>query len=200
MAQLIVLILGVYELGWYQTLELGRASKVVTHNSDGTKRITVTADSPDLAQGGGWGPYSGYATGTIDLTTIPRASSIDSFTASTSYLDSTFTIKYTPKATFNYKLRLSIPSVIAIKTNNLGSQGTGQKTATASFTAAELNTIYGRIGGSNDKCEIGAVIETWSGDTKIGESDELKLTLYIPASIKPSISSISISEAVSRYS
>lgn len=46
-------------------------TRTITHNSDGSKSITVSA-SCDLGIGGGFGPTSGSASGTFVLTTIPR--------------------------------------------------------------------------------------------------------------------------------
>ena len=45
---------GSYTLGSYNTVTLGSASKTVTHNTDGSKTVSVSASSPDLAQGNGW--------------------------------------------------------------------------------------------------------------------------------------------------
>lgn len=159
----------------------------VGHNGDGSKVLTCSA----------WINHSQFSSSeqsaNFTLSTIPRASSIDSFTCSSSYLDGTFTVKYTPKASFNQRLRLSIPNVAAIRTIDLGTQGTGQKSTTASFTASELTSIYTRYTNTANVI-IGAVIETWNGSTKIGESSELKLTLSVPESVKPSVS-FTVSEA-----
>lgn len=51
-------------------------SNAIIHDADGSKKVTVTASSPDLAQASGYGPYSGSASGEVTLTTIPRASSV----------------------------------------------------------------------------------------------------------------------------
>lgn len=159
----------------------------IGHNGDGSKVLTCSA----------WIKHSRFSSSeqsaNFTLSTIPRASSIDSFTCSSSYLDGTFTVKYTPKASFHQKLRLSIPNVVAMKTIDLGTPGTGQKATTASFTASELTSIYTRYTNTASVI-IGAVIETWNGSTKIGESSELKLTLSMPESVKPSVS-FTVSEA-----
>jgi hypothetical protein len=183
---------GGYTLPRDTTTLVHSETQTITHNPDGTGSTSFSCSIPTTPSGG-----DKYGEQTIGLTTLPRAASIDSFVCSSKYLDGTMTVKYTPKATFNYKLRLSIPNVVAIVTKNLGSQGTGQKTTTATFTSSELNTIYARIGANGNSCTIGAVIETWSGSTKVGESSEYTLTLYMPESIKPSIGTISLTEAVS---
>ena len=57
------------------TVALVSGSKTITHDADGRKSITISADC-DLPDGNGWGPAWGSASGTAELTTIPRASSI----------------------------------------------------------------------------------------------------------------------------
>lgn len=166
--------------------------KTITHNSDGTGTTSFACDIPTTNAGG-----VQHAEGIIGLTTLPRAASIDSFSCSSRYLDGTMTVKYTSKTSFNYKLRLSIPNVVAIVTKDLGTHSAGQKTTTATFSSSELNTIYSKIGTNTSSCTIGAVIETWSGSTKIGESPELFLTLNMPESIAPTIGTINLTEAVS---
>lgn len=59
-----------------KTVKLANGSKTITHTADGSKKITISASSPTLPAGGGWGPYSGSASKEVTLTTIPRASSV----------------------------------------------------------------------------------------------------------------------------
>lgn len=79
---------GEYTLGSYNTVTLGTASKTITHNSDGTKSVNISASSPDLAQGNGWGPYSGSASGTFTLTSIPRYAKFANHSISSTGLNS----------------------------------------------------------------------------------------------------------------
>lgn len=53
------------------TVTLVSGSKTITHDSDGSKSITISADC-DLPYGDSWGPDWGSASGTAVLTTIPR--------------------------------------------------------------------------------------------------------------------------------
>lgn len=122
--------------------------------------------------------------------TIPRASSIDSFTASTANLNSTYTYKYTPKlATYYNRLRVSIPSVTQIFTTNLGQKAVSQQTGTFAFTAAQLTLILNAITATDGTVNIGCVIETYSDagyTSKVGESTELKINMKIPTTITAS--------------
>lgn len=152
-------------------------TKEIFHNADGTGITSFACDIPTTNAGG-----VQHGEGTIGLTTLPVAATIDEFSCSSNYyLNDTMKIKYTPRAPyetgFTYKLRLSIPNVQVIKTENLGRQTAGQKTTYYTFTSSEINTIYGLIGANANSCRIGAVIETYNGNTKIGESPELYVTL-----------------------
>lgn len=53
------------------TVALVSGSKTITHDADGRKSITISADC-DLPDGNGYGPAWGSASGTAILTTIPR--------------------------------------------------------------------------------------------------------------------------------
>lgn len=175
-----------------QTLLTG--SKTITHNNDGTKSISFSASvGINITWSGSWlGTISG--SGSMGLSTIARGADITSFTCSTSYLDGTFTIKYNPKATYTYYLRLSIPNIKQIARISLGTQGTGEKTTTYKFSSTELSSIYTAM-PNNANVPIGAVIECYNGATKITESSEPTITLSLPTSIVPVINSQSISEA-----
>lgn len=175
-----------------QTLLTG--SKTITHNNDGSKSISFSASvGINITWSGSWlGTISG--SGSMGLSTIARGADITSFTCSTSYLDGIFTVKYNPKATYTYYLRLSIPNIKQIARISLGTQGTGEKTTTYKFNSTELSSIYTAM-PNNANVPIGAVIECYNGSTKITESSEPTITLSLPTSIVPIINSQSISEA-----
>ena len=143
-----------------------------THNGDGTLSGYAWAQWEQRSNYGGYPPVSGsVATGWVGLTTIPRASSIDSFTGTD--IEGNFKVTYTAKSSsFTNKLRISIPQVIALQTNNYTS-GTN-----FTLSASAKQEIYNRITSGNS-ITLGAVIETWNGNTKIGESSELTHTCYL---------------------
>lgn len=125
-----------------------------------------------------------------EYATIPRASDINSFTASTANLNATYTYKYTPKlATYYNRLRVSIVNTKQIFTVNLGQKAVSQQTGTFTFTAAQLSLILDTISNTNGMVNIGCVIETYSDagyTSKIGESTELKINMKIPTTITAS--------------
>lgn len=155
----------------------------IPHNADGSKAISIT----------GWISHDRFSSSeqgyTHTLTTIPRQASISSFTCASSYLNGAMTIKYNSKTSYTYYLRLSVPNVQQIYRGSLGTKAAGDQTATHTFTSAELQTIY-NLFPNTDKVTIEAVIETYNGSTKIGESGKLTLTLTMPTSVVPSFTSV----------
>ena len=148
--------------GQNQTTELARFSRTIGHNSDGSRSVHV---SVSFATGISAGTLT--ASRDITLTTIPRASSIDSVNWSS--IENSFNVTFSAlSSSFNYKLRVSIPNVKAIVTYSNYSSGTDK-----SFSQAEKNSIYQYMVDNNlSSVSLGFVIETHNGSTKIGESSE----------------------------
>ena len=182
----------------YNNTLVAEGTYTFTHDNNGNKSFSayiqagIYAIAVNVSANGSWA-----------LPQIARLAVIDSFDKGTDIAQQ-MTIKYTPKATgFYYKLRLSIPNVIAITTINLGNKSASQQTYNYTFTTAQLNTIYARWSGSSETIQIGAVIETYQDSgyaTKLGESSEFIRNMALPASIKPTISAVSLSDATTAYS
>lgn len=143
----------------------------VTHNSDGNLSGYAYAY---FTKGGtsSYTPNSGGVTnGWTALTKIPRAATINSFTGTD--INKAFRATYTTQGSgFTYKLRISIPNVRALDTFNNYSSGTDVYLSKASIDYIKSYT-------RNKTIQLGGVIETWSGSTKIGESSEIKITCNI---------------------
>ena len=151
----------------------------VPHKADGTGSISVrTWMDTDISAG------VVQKSASLTLTTIPRTSKINSFTGTD--LAGSFSVGYTSySSSFTNKLRISIPNVKALETFNY--------TSGTSFTlsSASLSYLYSYT-SNTDKVQLGAVIETWSGSTKIGESAEMVHDCYVPSNIKPTLGMISV--------
>lgn len=164
-------------------IRIGEWDVTIPHQPDGTASISITA----------WFSHARFSSSeqgfVLTLNTIPRAANITNFQCSTNYLDGAMTVTYDSKATFTYYLRLSIPNVQQIYRASLGNQSSGSKTATHTFTSSELSTIY-NLTKTTDKQQIGAVIETYNGGNKVGESSESILTLTLPTTIVPTLTSL----------
>lgn len=182
----------------YNGTVVAEGSYTFTHDNNGNKSFSAYIQAGIYAVA-----VNVSASGSWSLPQIARLASIDSFDKGTDIAQQ-MTIKYTPKATgFYYKLRLSIPNVIAVTTINLGTKATSQQTYNYTFTTAQLNTIYARWSGSSETIQIGAVIETYQDSnysTKLGESNEYIRNMVLPASIKPTISAVTLSDATNAYS
>jgi hypothetical protein len=154
--------------------------KTLTHNTDGTRSFSVSIQ-------GALYTYAVNCTGgpkTFSLDTIPRASKINSFTGTD--LAGNFSVSYTSySSSFTNKLRISVPNVKALETFNYTS-GTSFK-----LSQTSLDYLYSYT-SNTDKVQLGAVIETYNGSTKIGESSELIHYCYVPSDIKPSLGTISL--------
>lgn len=164
-------------------IRIGEWDVTIPHQPDGTASISITA----------WFSHSQFSSSEqgfiLTLNTIPRAANITGFSCSTSYLDGAMSVSYDSKTSFEYYLRLSIPNVVQIYRASLGVQSAGSKSASHTFTQSELEAIYQQTKNSATQ-QIGAVIETYNGGSKVGESSELIITLTIPTSIVPTFTSV----------
>lgn len=164
----------------YDGTSIASGEKVITHNSDGSRKFKVRIEA-------GIYTYAVNCTGETEftLTTIPRAST---FTVSNSSVDMgtavTFTITRASTA-FTHKLTLTWGD----KTTDIGTGIATSKSWTPPLTLA--NDLPN---STSSGCTITCI--TYSGSTEIGRKT-LTMTLKVPSSVKPSISSVTLSEAVS---
>ena len=160
---------------WYGTNDLLTVTKDITHNADGSGSVNV----------GGW--FAGYfpnwtswdVSGTLTLTKFDRAATINSFTGTD--IKGNFKATYTTQVSgLSYKLRISIPNVTTLETYSSYSSGTDVTLSSSSINYIKTNYPSAKT------IQLGGVIETWSGSTKIGESSEIKITVNIkkPARIR----------------
>ena len=163
---------------------MGSHSATIGHNNDGTRSVYISGEiqGPSGTAAADWTSSGGQWCG---LDTIPRASDIGTFSHGT-YLDQGMSITYTSKARFKNKVRISVVGAQVVKWIET-TEDAGTKTKSWTFSASELNTIYSIIGTNKNYATIGVVIETWNGSTKIGETTERTANIYMPESIKPSV-------------
>ena len=128
-----------------------------------------------------------------------HSSSFDSVSASSSYLNSTITYKYSPKSSSFYnRLKITVGGS-ALKTINLGQDSASQQTGTFTLSSSELTTVYNKYPKAVSAI-LTFVLETYSNSgytTKVGASGEKTLKLTFPTSLVPTISSVTLSEAES---
>lgn len=170
-------------VGTYGSVTLASGSTTVGHNNDGSKTVSVSA-SYSSAASAYYLPSSGSTSGSLTLTKIPRAAKIDAFTGST--VDGTFNVTYTKSvSTYTDKLRISIPNVKALMTIDY--------TSGESFNldSTSLEYIYSNY-TTTQTVQLGAVMETYNGTTKIGESSECKIDVSI--NCPPTINGVALTE------
>ena len=138
---------------------LGTKDIVVGHNADGSypgRNVGISASSWHM---------SGATSGNIYAGKINRLAVINTFTGND--INGNFNVTYTSYiSTYTYKLRLSIPNVIALETYEYASN------TTFTLSNETIEYLYTYTTNSNT-VRLGAVIETWNGNTKLGESTEL---------------------------
>lgn len=163
------------------TLTIKSGTQTISHNDDGKKTISCSFSVND-SSGQSYTCGNASASGTVELSTIPRTSTINNFYGND--IEDYFSVNYTSHYSgFTNKLRLSIPNVKELENFNYTS---GQ---TFKLSTNTINYLYEYM--KNTKTvKIGAVIETWNGSTKIGESVELTNTCTI-SDCEPTIDSAS---------
>ena len=168
------------------------ATKTVTvdHNNDGAKSITisgsVSAPSDTSLEG-----HTTSGSGTAKMDTVPRATTIESLSSNSSYLDGTITAKYTPQNASYYNRRIIYVNkggtLTTIRTADLGQKNATQQTSTMNLSDSELLKIYATVTDTS-AVKIRVTFRTYSDSSysnKIGSDQYLETTLYIPEDIAP---------------
>lgn len=130
---------------------------VQPHNSDGTGSAGVEAYFASSI--GTWG-----LSGTLPLSTLKRPSVINTFTGNN--VKGNFSATYTTVSTgVENRLRISIPNVRALETYRYYTSG-------QNVTLSNNSITYIKSYATGNKVTLSGVIETWSGNSKVGESSE----------------------------
>lgn len=172
-------------IGGSGTKTIASGTKTITHNSDGKKTISFSFSLEFAITWSGTYIGTGSASGSLALTNIPRVST---FTVNKTSADMgtsvTFTITRGSTA-FTHKLTFTWGGV----TTTIASSVATSQAWTIPLTLA--NDIPNSTSGA---CVITCI--TYNGSTEIGRKT-LSMTLKVPASVKPVVSDIAVSEATS---
>ena len=126
------------------------------------------------------------SSGTMDLATIPRASSISSFL--TLEIDKAFTVKISrASSNFTHELRLYVGS------KHIGTWSGIGTSRTITLTTSQQNEIYKTIPNAVHS-QVTMYCYTYSGNTLIGSRTFQTATASVPSSIRPSIGSIHLKD------
>ena len=170
-----------YTLPQNSTATIVDTTITVNHKSDGSGTVAVRTWMDTRISAG-----VVTQSKSLNLTTIPRASSLDALSCSTAYFDGTLTYKYTPKSASYYNrcnIYLNLNGTYTtVKTINLGQKATSQQTATVTLAESELAFIYNKL-PSLTKGTLRFTFRTYSDSgysTKIGDETNWDITLTIP--------------------
>ena len=154
------------------TTTVASGTATIAHNSDGTKSFSLSCEAGIYTYA-----VSATASGTHTLTTIPRASTIS---ATNVDMGSASTITITrASSSFTHTLTYSFGNA----TGTIATKTTSTSVSwTPSLTLA--NQIPNAVSG---KCTI--TCKTYSGTTEVG-SKTCTMTLTVPSSVKPTITSL----------
>ena len=170
-----------YTLPQNSTKTIVDTTITVTHKSNGSGSVTVRTWMDTSISAG-----VVTQTKSLNLTTIPRASSMDALSCATDYFTGELTYKYTPKSESFYNrcnISLNIDGVFtAVKTVNLGQKAASQQTATVTLSESELSIIYNKL-PSTTKGKLRFTLRTYSDSgysTQVGDFGYKEITLTIP--------------------
>lgn len=170
-----------YTLPQRSTVTIVDTKIYVPHKDDGSGSITVrTWMDTDISTG------VVTLTRSLDLTLIPRASSLVSLTSSSSYFNKQIIFKYSTKSENFYNrcnIALNLDGVYtAVKTINLGQKKTATQTQYVSLTESELSKIYNKL-PSAKKGTLRFTLRTYLDSeytSQIGDADYKEIELTIP--------------------
>jgi prophage lambdaSa04, minor structural protein len=173
-----------FDLRDKEWVSLGKGSVTIPHNEDGSKSISIRARLTNVSNLGDIGWFSG----TLNLSTIPRASTIRSVSATE--LGKLVTVEIEKKVSeFRHK--------VLWKVNDSGwnDLGTGHDTS-VQFT---IPIDYANRITNSDTGQIDVCVRTFRGDEQIGY-DEFKrgIPIKVPASIVPTLEDVTITERTAR--
>lgn len=178
---------GLAKISGSQKKKLFSKTVDVAHNANGTKSCSISCSFGIQVTLGG--TYYGTVTisGTATLNTIPRASSIASISGST--IGSSVTVNITPASSaFTHKLYYTAPTQSNLV--SIGTMAAGVKSASFTPSIDDCSYIPKATSGTAK-----ITLETYSGSTKIGTATKT-FTLNVPSSVVPSISALTVAEAV----
>lgn len=157
----------------------------ISHNTDGTKSITISA-SVTAPTGTSLAGHTTSGNGTANFDTVPRATTIDSLACNSEYFNGKLTYKYTPQ-TSSYYNRCNISlnlngTFIAVKTVDLGKKTALQQTASVTLSTDELAIIYNKLPSTREGT-LRFTFRTYKNSdytSQIGDAGYKEITLDIP--------------------
>lgn len=172
-------------VGSGQTVGIADGYTTVTHNADGSKSISASA-SFSCGSTAYYAPRSGSCSGSLTLTTIPRATS-PSIDKPSLECGSTITISGTSaSSSFSHKVYVAWNGT----TTYLGTIASGTTSPSFSYT---IPTDWEKNLPSSTSGIATFTLETFSASTSVG-SKSVNATIKVRSGVVPSIGTVSISD------
>lgn len=168
-----------------QTVGVADGHTTVNHNADGTKTIAISAEF-SCSNGSYYAPRNGLVYGSVDLTTIPRASSISIDSPSIECGNTINISGSSASKNFTHKIYATWNG----KTSELTTIS-GTLTPTFSYT---IPTAWEKDLPNSTSGIATFTLETFSGSTSVG-SKSVNATIKVRSSVVPSIDSIKVTDA-----
>ena len=168
----------------------------ISHNSNGARSVTLSGNITGLGLNwSGTRVNTMSVSGTANLNTIPRASSLSAFSFNANLKNgSANQINYTVdrKSTgFRHHIQLRDGNTVVKTWDNISSNGK----STLPLTASEVNTLLNRMKTSTTKSYTLRVrTRSGSGGSWIGSAVSRNATARVHADVKPSVGSVSLSQ------
>lgn len=169
-----------------QTIDVAQGTTTITHDADGSKKIPVSA-SFSCDNTNYYAPRSGSCSGSLTLTTIPRATS-PSIDKPSLECGSTIKISGTSASSnFSHKVYVTWNGTKI----QIGTIASGTTTPSFSYT---VPTAWEKDLPNSTSGIVTFTLETFSGSTSVG-SKSVNATIKVRSSVVPSIDSIKVTDA-----
>lgn len=167
-----------------------RTSGNILHGAGGSKSINISG-SITAPSGTSFAGHSTSGNATVALDTITRATTIDSWSCSSNFVDGTIIAYYTPRNSSYYNrcvVSINVNGAITdIHTKDLNPQATQQWPCDMTLKSDHLLTIYRNV-KNTASVNIRVTLRTYSDSSRknqIGKDQVLEKTLQIPLTIAP---------------
>lgn len=183
-----------YSLTYDSNTQMVTGTTTVTHNSDGSKSITISWSGG----GGSNGVFSvNSGSGTATLTTIPRASTVSSSISFTAGIDTLAVSINRASSSFTHTVEVQVNSHLSSSVDWVTvatRTGVGAST-TITFSSSEVTSIYQNMKQyENMQCRIYLI--TYDGSSQIGTSYSSTGTVYGAQIGKISFSNFNIGDSI----
>lgn len=173
-----------WSVGGNSGTRIADGTMTISHDADGSKSFSVSASYNTTVDYGVYTPWSGSLSGSMSLTTIPRATAVSLDLSNGTVMGNTITIKGTPaSSSFNHKIYYQLNSGTEVHIADVSS-GNVNKSWTIPTSLADSVT-------TSNSASIAINLKTYNGSTHIG-TKSTSFTTTVPSTYVPTIDSVTI--------